>query len=117
MGHVIFVKEYFRDHQRDQDQDEDWEEDGFSAKARGGDFLKVGVVILQPGVEPLRGKPGKPLVERRRAGRGKGHDHIGAGLCADFRHITRTSKDAPWKLQKAWRTDENGYTLEEYLVP
>jgi hypothetical protein len=27
------------------------------------------------------------------------------------------SKDSPWKLQKAWRTDQNGRRLEEYPVP
>jgi hypothetical protein len=31
--------------------------------------------------------------------------------------IARASKDSPWKLQKAWRTDQNGRTLEEYPVP
>jgi hypothetical protein len=28
--------------------------------------------------------------------------------------VSRTSKDGPWKLQKAWRTDQNGHTIEEY---
>ncbi|HEY5234209.1 MAG TPA: retropepsin-like aspartic protease [Verrucomicrobiae bacterium] len=31
--------------------------------------------------------------------------------------IARTSKDNPWKLEKAWRTDQNGKTIEEYPVP
>jgi hypothetical protein len=31
--------------------------------------------------------------------------------------ITRAFKDSPWKLQKAWRTDQNGHTIEEYPVP
>ncbi len=31
--------------------------------------------------------------------------------------VTRTSKDGSWKLQKAWRTDDNGKTLEEYPIP
>jgi hypothetical protein len=30
--------------------------------------------------------------------------------------ITRTSKDNPWKLQKAWRTDQHGHKVEEYPV-
>ena len=31
--------------------------------------------------------------------------------------FTRTSKDGPWKLQKAWRTNQNGHTVEEYPLP
>jgi hypothetical protein len=31
--------------------------------------------------------------------------------------IARASKDSPWKLQKAWQTDQNGRTIEEYPVP
>ena len=31
--------------------------------------------------------------------------------------IIRTSKRGPWKLQKAWRTDQNGHTIEEYPLP
>ena len=31
--------------------------------------------------------------------------------------IARASKDKPWKLQKAWQTDQNGRTIEEYPVP
>ena len=31
--------------------------------------------------------------------------------------VTRASKNSPWKLQKAWRTDTNGHMLEEYLIP
>lgn len=31
--------------------------------------------------------------------------------------VIRESKDQPWKLQKAWRADANGKTLEEYPVP
>jgi hypothetical protein len=31
--------------------------------------------------------------------------------------VARVSKDSPWKLQKAWRTDQNGHTIEEYPVP
>jgi hypothetical protein len=31
--------------------------------------------------------------------------------------VTRSSKDSPWKLQKAWRTDQSGQTIEEYPVP
>lgn len=29
----------------------------------------------------------------------------------------RATKSTTWKLQKAWRTDENGHTIEEYPVP
>jgi hypothetical protein len=29
----------------------------------------------------------------------------------------RASKECPWKLQKAWRTDQTGHTIEEYPVP
>jgi hypothetical protein len=31
--------------------------------------------------------------------------------------FTRTAKNGPWKLQKAWRTDQNGHTMEEYPLP
>jgi hypothetical protein len=31
--------------------------------------------------------------------------------------VTRTSKCSPWRLQKAWRTDENNKTVEELPVP
>ncbi|HUZ07045.1 MAG TPA: hypothetical protein VMV89_06100, partial [Candidatus Paceibacterota bacterium] len=30
--------------------------------------------------------------------------------------FTRTAKNGPWKLQKAWRTDKTGHTVEEYPV-
>jgi hypothetical protein len=29
----------------------------------------------------------------------------------------RASESSPWKLQKAWRTDQNNHTIEEYPVP
>lgn len=28
--------------------------------------------------------------------------------------FTRAAKNGPWKLQKAWQTDQNGHTIEEY---
>jgi hypothetical protein len=31
--------------------------------------------------------------------------------------VDRTSKDSPWKLQKAWQTDTNGQLVKEYPVP
>ncbi len=31
--------------------------------------------------------------------------------------VTRASEDGPWRLQKAWRTDQNDHTIEEYPVP
>ena len=31
--------------------------------------------------------------------------------------LVQASKDGPWKLRKAWRTDLNGRLLEEYPVP
>jgi len=31
--------------------------------------------------------------------------------------VMRESKDRPWKLQKAWRTDQNGHPIEEDPVP
>jgi len=31
--------------------------------------------------------------------------------------VARASKDSPWKLQKAWRTDRRGHPIEEYPVP
>ncbi len=31
--------------------------------------------------------------------------------------FTRASKDIPWQLEKAWRTDQNDHTIEEYPVP
>jgi hypothetical protein len=31
--------------------------------------------------------------------------------------FTRASKTSPWKLQKAWRADQNDHTVEEYPVP
>lgn len=31
--------------------------------------------------------------------------------------FTRAAKNGPWKLQKAWRTDQYGHTIEEYPLP
>jgi hypothetical protein len=31
--------------------------------------------------------------------------------------VIRHSKRGPWKLQKAWRTNQNGRTIEEYPLP
>jgi len=31
--------------------------------------------------------------------------------------VTRDKEDGPWRLQKAWRTDQSGRTLEKYPVP
>lgn len=31
--------------------------------------------------------------------------------------VARSSRDDPWKLQKAWRTDQNDKTIEEYSLP
>lgn len=31
--------------------------------------------------------------------------------------FSRFSSASPWKLQKAWRTDQNGQLLEEYTIP
>jgi hypothetical protein len=31
--------------------------------------------------------------------------------------FTRTAKNGPWKLQKAWRTDQIGHTIEKYPLP
>lgn len=31
--------------------------------------------------------------------------------------VIRASEDSPWKLQKAWRADQNNHTVEEYPVP
>ena len=31
--------------------------------------------------------------------------------------VTRSTNDAPWQLQKAWRTDQNDQLLEEYPLP
>ena len=31
--------------------------------------------------------------------------------------LTRAAHNRPWKLQRAWRTDQNGRTLEEYSLP
>jgi hypothetical protein len=31
--------------------------------------------------------------------------------------VVRTSKDSPWKLQRAWRTDQNDKMIEEFPVP
>jgi len=31
--------------------------------------------------------------------------------------VTRTSNEGPWKLQKAWRTDQQGKIIEEFPVP
>jgi hypothetical protein len=31
--------------------------------------------------------------------------------------VSRASENSPWKLQKAWRTDQDGHTIEEYPVP
>jgi hypothetical protein len=37
--------------------------------------------------------------------------------CVYHYAIVKPSKEAVWKLQKAWRTDASGRTLEEYPVP
>ena len=31
--------------------------------------------------------------------------------------VARESKDAPWKLERAWRTGPDGRVIEEYSVP
>ena len=31
--------------------------------------------------------------------------------------FTRSSQDRPWQLRKAWRTDQNDHTVQEYPVP
>ena len=31
--------------------------------------------------------------------------------------LLRQSKDSPWKLRRAWRTDTNDHLLEEYPIP
>ena len=31
--------------------------------------------------------------------------------------VIRASEDSPWKLQKAWRTDEDGKTIEDFTMP
>lgn len=31
--------------------------------------------------------------------------------------FSRTSKDGSWKLEKAWRTDQSGKTIEEFPIP
>ena len=28
--------------------------------------------------------------------------------------VTRETEDRPWKLQKAWRTEQSGHVIEEY---
>jgi len=40
------------------------------------------------------------------------------GDSSDYHYqVGRLSKDGSWTLQKAWRTDENDNTVEEYAVP
>jgi hypothetical protein len=34
-----------------------------------------------------------------------------------FYTVVRTSERGPWKLEKAWRTDQNGHTIEKYPLP
>ena len=31
--------------------------------------------------------------------------------------VTRASKDSPWRLKKAWRSDQNDHVIETYRVP
>lgn len=31
--------------------------------------------------------------------------------------VIQMSKDDPWKLKKAWRTDQNGHLIEQYPIP
>src|SRR5208337_3608300 len=31
--------------------------------------------------------------------------------------VVRATEDGPWKLQKVWRTDQDGKTIEEFPVP
>jgi hypothetical protein len=44
---------------------------------------------------------------------------VAADGATDVYHyrLVRASKDGPWKLRRAWRTDPNGRPLEEYPVP
>jgi len=46
-------------------------------------------------------------------------DHVLKKGDASIYHyeFTRASKTSPWKLQKAWRADQNDQTVEEYPVP
>ena len=30
--------------------------------------------------------------------------------------VLRTTKDSPWQLQRAWRTDSHGHTIQDWLV-
>ncbi|HWV98394.1 MAG TPA: hypothetical protein VNZ64_01755 [Candidatus Acidoferrum sp.] len=34
-----------------------------------------------------------------------------------FYIVVQTSNNAPWKLQKAWRTDADGHVVQNYPVP
>jgi len=46
-------------------------------------------------------------------------DHVLKKGDASIYHyeFTRASRTSPWKLQKAWRADQNDHTVEEYPVP
>jgi hypothetical protein len=39
------------------------------------------------------------------------------GISSSYHYaVTRVSNEGTWKLQKAWRTDRQGRTIEEYPV-
>lgn len=45
-------------------------------------------------------------------------DAVKKGYSSTYHYqFTRSSTDNPWQLQKAWRTDQDDHTVEEYPVP
>jgi hypothetical protein len=45
-------------------------------------------------------------------------DALKKGDSSTYHYVfTRASKESLWQLQKAWRTDQNDHTVEEYPVP
>jgi len=75
--------------------------------------------------EAMEGKtltlPAEADVVHARYGDLQGHFENRSQISHDFSvyHYTlvQESKDSPWKLQKAWRTDADGRLIEEYAVP
>src|ERR1051325_9961304 len=39
------------------------------------------------------------------------------GDASTYHYKAARAKDGPWTLQRAWRTDRNDHTIEDYLRP
>ena len=98
-----------------------------SVKAR--DWKAVGSSALRF-LNTLKNKgqlPGWSQSERFAIRRAPYHTHSFGFAVLDFPRkddssilhyqVTRMCEGSPWKLQRAWRTDQNDHMIEEYTVP